>query len=141
MQRDSLNAHCLSGLLLISLRIKQQAWPLSECENAPCVIDEFSAAGVKMFGHPDTFLLTFHVLRLRDSGAQTQGEGEEKQSHLFSLSENSSHFQGYGDGVKEKKKKISRRDGEKKRKVLPSLRARRTAECAPGLLFGVRPLW
>lgn len=68
-----------------------------------------------MFGHPDTFPLTFHVLRLRDSGAQTQGEGEEKQSHLFSLSVNSSHFQGYGDGVKEKKKKkTSRRDGEKK---------------------------
>lgn len=95
-----------------------------------------------MFGRPDTLPLTFPVLRLRDSGAQTQGEGEEKQSHLFSLSVNSSHFQGYGDGVKEKKEKKYRGAMEKKkRKVLPSLRARRTAECAPGLLFGVRPLW
>lgn len=96
--------------------MKQQAWPLSECEDAPRVIDEFSAGGVEMFGHPDTFPLTFHVLRLRDSGAQTQGEGEEKQPHLLSLSVNSSHFQGYGDGVKENQKKKYRGAMEKKKK-------------------------
>lgn len=42
---------------------------------------------------------------------------------------------------KSEKKNIAARWRKKKRKVLPSVRARRAAECAPGLLFGVRPLW
>lgn len=51
--------------------------------------------------------LTVHVLRLRDSGAQTQGEGDEEQSHLGSLSANASHFQGYEEmGESEKGKRF-----------------------------------
>lgn len=75
--------------------------------------------------------LTGQVLRLRDSGAQTQREGDEEQSHLGSLSANASHFPAYeemGVGERRRDSKDGGDDDDDRRKVLLSLLQR----CARG---------